>query len=69
MVLADIKAGTSAQIVDITQVSALVRRRLVDLDIMEGTIVRIKKSCRLADRIHWKQEVKLSGLDEMKPNR
>ncbi|AKF93183.1 FeoA family protein [Brevibacillus laterosporus] len=43
MVLADVKAGISARIVDITQVSALVRRRLVDLDIMEGTVVRIKK--------------------------
>ncbi|WP_232697696.1 FeoA family protein [Brevibacillus daliensis] len=43
MVLTDVKKGQKVQIVDITNVNALIRRRLIDLDVVEGTMVKIKR--------------------------
>lgn len=44
MTLADIKPGKKAKIVSIENVNKLVRRRLIDLGIMEGSVVHLKNS-------------------------
>ncbi|KSU84017.1 FeoA family protein [Fictibacillus enclensis] len=43
MVLTDIKAGGKAKITNTEHVNVLVRRRLLDLGIMEGTEISIKR--------------------------
>lgn len=43
MVLSDIKAGCKARIVNTDSVSDIVRRRLTDFGIMEGSTVSIKR--------------------------
>ncbi|MBA4602378.1 FeoA family protein [Thermoactinomyces mirandus] len=44
MTLADIQPGKKARIVSIENVNKLVRRRLIDLGIMEGSIICLKNS-------------------------
>lgn len=43
MWLSEIKPGSKAKITDITQVTEVVRRRLLDMGIMEGTVVCMKR--------------------------
>lgn len=43
MVLTDVKMGEKVEIVDFTNVNAIIRRRLVDLDVTEGSVVKIKR--------------------------
>ncbi|WP_027416626.1 FeoA family protein [Aneurinibacillus terranovensis] len=43
MFLTDIKPGSKARILDTGSVSDMVRRRLIDLGIMEGSIINIKR--------------------------
>ncbi|WCK55708.1 FeoA family protein [Aneurinibacillus sp. Ricciae_BoGa-3] len=43
MVLTDVKPGSKAKIIDTQLVSDMVRRRLIDLGIMEGSIISIKR--------------------------
>jgi ferrous iron transport protein A len=43
MFLTDIKLGSRAKITDTTHVTEMVRRRLLDLGIMEGTVISIKR--------------------------
>ncbi|MCK6255782.1 ferrous iron transport protein A [Fictibacillus sp. WQ 8-8] len=43
MVLTDIRAGGKAKIINTELVNTLVRRRLLDLGIMEGTEIIIKR--------------------------
>jgi ferrous iron transport protein A len=43
MLLSEIKPGNLVRIVDMAGVSRVVQRRLVDLDIMEGSVVAVKR--------------------------
>lgn len=43
MVLADLKPGCKGWIKDLTAVNELLRCRLIDLGIMEGTEIRVKQ--------------------------
>jgi ferrous iron transport protein A len=43
MLLTEINQGNQARIIDISKVSQIVQRRLVDLDILEGSVVCIKR--------------------------
>lgn len=43
MWLSEMKPGNKARITDITKVTETVRRRLLDLGIMEGTVVCMKR--------------------------
>jgi ferrous iron transport protein A len=44
MVLTDLKPGRRAQIIDITLVNDLLRRRLTDLGVMEGAEVYVRRA-------------------------
>ncbi|MFC7440906.1 FeoA family protein [Laceyella putida] len=44
MLLTETAQGEQVRITDMTSVSQIVRRRLVDLDIVEGTIVSLKRA-------------------------
>lgn len=44
MVLTDLKTGVKAQITDISYVNELLRRRLIDLGVMEGADIHITRS-------------------------
>nr|WP_313780129.1 ferrous iron transport protein A [Paenibacillus larvae] len=39
--------GKQVRITDVSSVSDLVKRRLVDFGIMEGTVIKLKKRCPL----------------------
>lgn len=41
--LTELKAGDRARIIDIAEVDVLLRRRLIDLGVMEGTLVRVSR--------------------------
>ncbi|MCR8642475.1 ferrous iron transport protein A [Paenibacillus sp. N1-5-1-14] len=44
MKLADIPVGKSVRITDVTTLNELVRRRLMDLGIMEGAVISLRKT-------------------------
>lgn len=62
MILTEIHAGIKVRIKNITQMNELVQRRLLDLGIMEGSIIKIKRILPLGGPIAIEAKGQLIGI-------
>jgi ferrous iron transport protein A len=62
MHLSDIHAGEKVRIANMNRMNKLVRRRLMDLGVMEGSVIRIKRTLPLGGPIAIEAKGQLIGI-------
>ncbi|MGC4377938.1 FeoA family protein [Fictibacillus sp. Mic-4] len=62
MTLTDLHAGGKARIINTGQINELVQRRLLDLGIMEGSVVSIKRILPLGGPVAVEAKGQLIGI-------
>ncbi|MFC5605152.1 FeoA family protein [Sporosarcina koreensis] len=62
MQLTDIPVGKRVRITDLSRMNGLVQRRLLDLGILEGAIINIKRSLPLGGPIAIEAKGQLIGI-------